>query len=37
VSFFHAKEAQFEIAGTLPKLGFATSQKPFLEASYKVA
>uniref|UniRef100_A0A7M4F4W3 Zinc finger BED-type containing 5 n=1 Tax=Crocodylus porosus TaxID=8502 RepID=A0A7M4F4W3_CROPO len=32
-----AKKAQFEKAGTLPKLGFAISQKPFLEGSYKFA
>uniref|UniRef100_A0A7M4E8X6 DUF4371 domain-containing protein n=1 Tax=Crocodylus porosus TaxID=8502 RepID=A0A7M4E8X6_CROPO len=31
------KKAQFEKAGTLPKLGFSISQKPFLEGSYKVA
>jgi hypothetical protein len=32
-----AKKAQFEKAGTLPKLRFAISQKHFLEASYNVA
>lgn len=37
VCFFRAQEAQFEIAGTLPKLGFSILQKPFLKASYKVA
>ena len=31
------KKARFEKAGTLPKLGFITTQKPFVEASYKVA
>lgn len=31
------KKAQFKTAGTLTELGFAISQKPFLEASYKVA
>ena len=31
------KKARFEKPGTLPKLGFITTQKPFVEASYKVA
>ena len=30
------KKARFEKAATLSKLGFITTQKPFLEASYKV-
>jgi hypothetical protein len=34
---FCKKKIQFEEAGTLPKLVFAISQKPFLEPSYKVA
>lgn len=34
---FSRVKAQFEKAGTLPKLGFAISGKPVLEASYKVA
>jgi hypothetical protein len=33
----HARKTQFEKAGTLPRLGFSLSQKPFLEASYKVS
>ncbi|XP_042208670.1 protein ZBED8-like [Homarus americanus] len=37
VDIFRAKKARFEKAGTLPKLGFAPTQKPCLEASYKVA
>ncbi|XP_042210866.1 protein ZBED8-like [Homarus americanus] len=37
VDLFRAKKARFEKAGTLPKLGFAPTQKPCLEASYKVA
>ncbi|KAJ8728586.1 hypothetical protein PYW07_006282 [Mythimna separata] len=32
-----AKKARFEKAGTLPKVGFTPTQKPCLEASYKVA
>jgi hypothetical protein len=35
--FSRAKKVQFEKAGTLPKLGFAISRKPLLEASYRVA
>ena len=31
------KKARFEKAGTLPKLGFITTQKPFVEAPYKVS
>jgi len=31
------KKARFHHSGTLPKLGFAATQKPMLEASYKVA
>lgn len=34
---FRTKRARFEKAGTLPKLGFTPTQKPCLEASYKVA
>ncbi|KAL0879709.1 hypothetical protein ABMA27_003424 [Loxostege sticticalis] len=34
---FRIKRARFEKAGTLPKLGFTPTQKPCLEASYKVA
>ncbi|CAG9570793.1 unnamed protein product [Danaus chrysippus] len=34
---FRTKKARFEKAGTLPKLGFTPTQKPCLEASYKVA
>jgi len=35
---FQTKKARFEkAADTLPKLGFVPSQKPCLEASYKVA
>jgi hypothetical protein len=35
--FFRAKKVQFEKAGAHPNVRFAISQKPFLEASYKVA
>ena len=31
------KKAQFENVGTLPKLVFITTQKPFVQTSYKVA
>lgn len=31
------KKARFHASGTLPKLGFSATQKPTLEASYKVA
>jgi hypothetical protein len=31
------KKARFHSSGTLPKLGFGSTQKPLLEASYKVA
>jgi hypothetical protein len=31
------KRARFHSSGTLPKLGFGSTQKPLLEASYKVA
>lgn len=34
---FRTKKARFEKSGTLPKLGFTPTQKPCLEASYKVA
>lgn len=34
---FRAKKARFEKAGTLPKLGIVPTQKPCLEASFKVA
>lgn len=34
---FCTKRARFEKTGTLPKLGFIPTQKPCLEASYKVA
>jgi hypothetical protein len=34
---FLVKKAKFKKAGTLPKLGFAISRKPFLKASYKAA
>ena len=34
---FQAKKARFEKTGTLPKLGFARTQKRCLEASFKVA
>ena len=34
---FRAKKAKFEKSGTLPKFGFCPTQKPCLEASYKVA
>ncbi|XP_042228849.1 protein ZBED8-like [Homarus americanus] len=37
VDLFCAKKARFEKARTLPKLGFAPTQKPCPEASYKVA
>ena len=37
VDLFRAKKARFEKVGTLPKLGIAPTQKPRLEASYKVA
>ena len=33
----NTKKARLEKAGTLPKLGFITTQKPFVEALYKVA
>jgi hypothetical protein len=35
--FFLSKKAESEKSGTLPKFGFAISQKSFLEASYNVA
>jgi hypothetical protein len=31
------KKARFHSSGTLPKLGFGSTQKPLLEASYEVA
>jgi hypothetical protein len=31
------KKARFHSLGTLPKLGFGSTQKPLLEASYRVA
>jgi hypothetical protein len=31
------RKARFHSSGTLPKLGFGSTQKPLLEASYKVA
>ena len=37
VDLFRAKKARFGKVGTLPKLGIAPTQKPCLEASYKVA
>lgn len=37
VESFRYKKARFEKGGTLPKLGFIKTQKPCLEASYKVA
>lgn len=37
VDIFREKKARFEKVGTLPKFGFAPTQKPCLEASYKVA
>ncbi|KAI6656167.1 Protein ZBED8-like [Oopsacas minuta] len=37
VDSFHTKKARFEKTGTLPKLGLCPTQKPCLEASYKVA
>ena len=37
VDFFRSKKARFEKSGTLPKFGFIKTQKPCLEASYKVA
>lgn len=37
LDIFRAKKARFEKAGTLSKLGFTPTQKPCLEASYKVA
>ena len=33
----HMKKARFDKAGTPPRIGFITTQKPFVEASYKVA
>ena len=37
VDSFCSKKARFEKLGTLPKFGFIKTQKPCLEASYKVA
>ena len=37
VESFRSKKVRFEKSGTLPKLGFIKTQKPCLEASYKVA
>lgn len=37
VDVFRSKKARFEKAGTLAKPGFTQTQKPCLEASYKVA
>lgn len=37
IDVFKQKRARFLAAGTLPKLGFSSSQKPALEASFKVA
>jgi len=37
VESFRCKKARFEKGGTLPKFGFIKTQKPCLEASYKVA
>ena len=37
VDSFRSKKARFEKSGTLPKFGFIKTQKPCLEASYKVA
>lgn len=37
IDLLRMKKARFENAGTLPKHGFITTQKPYLEASYKVA
>jgi len=37
VEYFRCKKARFEKGGTLPKFGFIKTQKPCLEASYKVA
>jgi len=37
VESFRCKKAQFEKGGTLPKFEFIKTQKPCLEASYKVA
>ena len=34
---FELKRARFRVAGTLPKLGFASEKKPMVEASYHVA
>ena len=37
VESFRSKKVRFEKSGTLPKFGFIKTQKPCLEASYKVA
>ena len=37
VESFRFKKVRFEKSGALPKLGFIKTQKPCLEASYKVA
>ena len=37
LDIFKQKKIRFDLSGTLPKLGFSTTQKPVLEASYKVA
>ena len=37
VESFPSKNVRFEKSGTLPKFGFIKTQKPCLEASYKVA
>jgi len=36
VDSFCSKKALFQKAGTLPKLGFITTQKPYFEASFEV-
>ena len=37
VDSFRPKKARFEKSGTLPKFGFVKTQKPYVEASHKVA
>lgn len=37
VDVFRIKKARFEKSGTLPKIVFSPTQKPCLEASYRVA
>ena len=37
VDSFRSNKARFEKSGTLPKFGFVKTQKPCVEASYKVA